>query len=102
MFESLKNLKLVQKLKNNESPKYRLADYAHVSELDRSTTDYLEQVTGVDIDSDLMQLETMVRAQLREEFPNIESKSNYEQLVQAVMLNLKKKNINCIDDLDKD
>ena len=42
----------------------------------------------------------MVREQLKEEFPNIEKMKSYELLVDAVMHNLRKKQLQAMDDLD--
>ena len=94
MFDRIKNLKLVKQLKDNVSPRLRWLSFSNKNKLDKSTTDYLEAVSGVDnlkSLSDEQELEAMVRAQLKEEFPNIESMKSYELLVDAVMHNIKKK-----------
>ena len=93
MFERIKNLKLVQKIKETVSPKSRLQDYADKTQLDKSTVDYLESVSGVNMFSDKNELEVMVRNQLKEEFPGIENKKSYELLVDAVMNNIMKKQL---------
>lgn len=105
MFEKFKNLKIVQKLKENVSPKMRWLDYANKSTLDKSTTQYLEMLTGVEnlqTISDNQELEAMVRTQLKEEFPGIDSKKSYELLVDAVMHNLRKKQLQATEDMDID
>ena len=93
MFERIKNLKLVQKIKETVSPKSRLQEYADKTQLDKSTVDYLESVSGVNMFSDKNELEVMVRNQLKEEFQGIENKKSYELLVDAVMNNIMKKQL---------
>ena len=103
MFDRLKNLKLVKKLKENVSPRLRWLAFSNKNTLDKSTTDYLETISGVDnlqTFSDEQELEAMVRAQLKEEFPNIESLKSYDLLVDAVMHNLRKKQLQATDNLD--
>ena len=103
MFDRMKNLKLVQKLKETVSPRLRWLSFSNKNKLDKSTTDYLEAITGVDnlkSLSDDQELEAMVRAQLKEEFPSIESMKSYELLVDAVMHNIRTKQIQAEDNLD--
>lgn len=103
MFDRLKNLKLVQRLKETVSPKLRWLAFSNKNNLDKSTTDYLETISGVEnlkSLSDDLELEAMVRAQLKQEFPNIESMKSYELLVDAVMHNLRKKQLQADDNLD--
>ena len=103
MFDRMKNLKLVQKLRETLSPRLRWLSFSNKNKLDKSTTDYLEAITGVDnlkSLSDDQELEAMVRAQLKEEFPSIESMKSYELLVDAVMHNIRKKQLQADDNLD--
>ena len=103
MFDRIKNLKIVKKLKESISPKSRWQAFSTKNTLDKSTTDYLEMVSGVEnlkTLSDEQELEAMVRAQLKEEFPNIESMKSYELLVDAVMHNMRKKQLQATDNLD--
>lgn len=103
MFDRLKNLKLVQRLKETVSPRLRWLAFSNKNSLDKSTTDYLETISGVEnlkSLSDDLELEAMVRAQLKQEFPNIESMKSYELLVDAVMHNLRKKQLQADDNLD--
>lgn len=103
MFNRIKNLKLVQQLKESVSPRLRWLTSSNKNKLDRSTTEYLENISGVEglkSLSDEYELEAMVRAQLKEEFPNIESMKSYELLVDAVMHNIKKKQLQATDNLD--
>ena len=91
MFEKFKNLKLVQKIQEVMSPKSRWLKYSDKNTLDKSTTDYLEAISGVSFVSEEHEMEMMVREQLKKEFPNIENMKSYELLVDAVMHNIKKK-----------
>ena len=103
MFDRLKNLKLVQRLKETVSPRLRWLAFSNKNNLDKSTTDYLETISGVEnlkSLSDDLELEAMVRAQLKQEFPNIESMKSYELLVDAVMHNIRKKQLQADDNLD--
>ena len=103
MFDRIKKLKLVKQLKDNVSPRLRWLSFSNKNKLDKSTTDYLEAISGVDnlkSLSDEQELEAMVRAQLKEEFPNIESMKSYELLVDAVMHNIKKKQLQATDNLE--
>ncbi len=103
MFDRLKNLKLVQRLKETVSPRLRWLAFSNKNNLDKSTTDYLETISGVEnlqSLSDDLELEAMVRAQLKQEFPNIENMKSYELLVDAVMHNLRKKQLQADDNLD--
>ena len=103
MFDRMKNLKLVQRLKETVSPRLRWLAFSNKNNLDKSTTDYLETISGVEnlkSLSDDLELEAMVRAQLKQEFPNIESMKSYELLVDAVMHNIKKQQLQATDNLD--
>ena len=103
MFDRIKNLKIVKQLKESIGPKSRLQAFSVKNTLDKSTTDYLESISGVEnlqTISDDLELEAMVRNQLKEEFPNIENMKSYELLVDAVMHNLRKKQLQATDDLD--
>ncbi len=103
MFDRIKNLKIVRRLKESISPKSRWQAFSAKNTLDKSTTDYLEAISGVEnlkSVSDNLELEAMVRSQLKEEFPNIESMKSYELLVDAVMHNLRKKQLQADDNLD--
>ena len=93
MFDRFKNLKLIQRIKETVSPKSRWQEYSGKTQLDKSTTDYLESISGADIFSDKNELEAMVRNQLKEEFPGIENKKSYELLVDAVINNIMKKQL---------
>ena len=103
MFDPIKNLKPKKQGKKTASPTSRWQAYSNKTSLDKSTTDYLESISGVGnlkSVSDDEELEAMVRAQLKEEFPNIESMKSYELLVDAVMHNMRKKQLQATDNLD--
>lgn len=97
MIDRFKNLKIVKKLQESVSPKLRWLAFSNKNKLDRSTTDYLESLGTF---SDTNELEAMVRNQLKEEFPGIENKKSYELLVDAVMNNIMKKQLQATDNLD--
>ena len=102
MLNRLKNLKIVRTLKNEISPKLRWLMFASDNK-DKSSSEYIKMVTGIDdlkSNSDEMRLEAMVREQLKEEFPNIENMKSYELLVDAVMHNLKKKQLQATYNID--
>lgn len=99
MIDRIKNLKIVKQLKDAISPKLRWLNYANHS-ADKTSAEYIEMVSGVEdiqTNSDERRLEAMVREQLKEEFPNIENMKSYELLVDAVMHNLKKKQLQATD-----
>lgn len=100
MFNRVKNLKIIQKLKTEISPKMRWLKFSHKS--DKTSEDYLKMVTGVELQTiaDEQKLEAKVRKQLKAEFPNIENMKSYELLVDAVVHNIKKKQLQAMDDLD--
>ena len=102
MLNRFKNLKIVRKLKNEISPRLRWLMFEKQS-IDKSSPEYIKMISGVEdiqTNSDERRLEAMVREQLNEEFPNIEKMKSYELLVDAVMHNLKKKQLQATDDLD--
>jgi len=93
MLNRLKNLKIVKTTGTEMSPKLRWLSFAGMT-VDKSSPEYIRLISGVDeLQSSEYErhLETMVRAQLKSEFPNVESMKSYEKLVDAVMLNIKKK-----------
>ena len=65
--------------------------------------DYLNAITsGEELKtiSDEQRLEAMVRQQLMNEFPNIENSASYELLVDAVIHNIKSKQLQATDDAE--
>ena len=102
MLNRLKNSELIKKLKESVNPRFGWLAFSNKTKLDKSTTDYLESITGVEeiqTFSDEQELEAMVRAQLKEEFPNIEKMKSYELLVDAVVHNMKKQQLQAGDNL---
>ena len=100
MLERLKNLKIVKTLNEQISPKLRWLNFMN---RDKKDADYISMISGVDelkSSSDERRLEAMVREQLKEEFPNIENMKSYELLVDAVMHNYKKKQLQAQDELN--
>ena len=102
MLNRFKNLKIVKKLKQEISPKLRWLKFS--KQMDKSSPEYIRMISGVDelkSSSDERKLEAMVREQLREEFPNIENMKSYELLVDAVIHNYKKKQLQAMDEIEK-
>lgn len=89
----MKEFKLVEKLKEKISPKFRWLSFSNKQ--NKTAQDYIEMVSGVELQSmsDAQKLEAMVREQLKADFPNIENQKSYELLVDAVMHNLRKKQL---------
>lgn len=102
MLNRFKNLKVVKQLKNEISPKLRWLMFTNKT-IDKSSPEYIRMISGVDelkSSSDERRLEAMVREQLKEEFPNVEGLKSYELLVDAVMYNYKKKQLQAVDNLE--
>ena len=102
MLNRFKNLKIVKNLKQQISPKLRWLNFMNHN-IDKSSPDYVRLISGVDelkSSSDERKLEAMVREQLKEEFPNIENMKSYELLVDAVIHNYKKKQLQSMDELE--
>lgn len=100
MLERLKNLKIVKTLKTQISPKLRWLNFVNKG-VDKSSPEYIRLISGVDelkSSADERKLEAMVRQQLKEEFPNIENMKSYELLVDAVIHNYKKKQLQAMDE----
>lgn len=101
MFNRIKNLKIVKTLKEQISPKLRWLNFAN-GIIKKSSADYISMITGVEelkSSADERKLEAMVRQQLKEEFPNIENMKSYELLVDAVIHNYKKKQLQAMDEI---
>ena len=67
---------------------------------DKTDVDYFKMITsdaGFTQDSGIHRLEAMVRTQLRREIPNIEKSQSYEFLVDTVMQNYMKKQLQATD-----
>ena len=101
MFSRFNNLKIVKKLKNEISPKLRWLAFSNKNS-DKTSAEYIQSISGVELKSmsDAAKLEAMVREQLKAEFPNVENMKSYELLVDAVMHNIRKKQLQAMDNLD--
>lgn len=99
MFNQWKNLKIVEKLKGVD-PKALWLSFANAQKLNRREyVDILTDNKSIQTLSDERRLEAMVRNQLKTEFPNIENSKSYELLVDAVVHNIKKKQLQTTDDI---
>ena len=102
MLNRLKNLKIVKTLGNQISTKLRWLNFMNLN-ANKKSADYISMISGVDelkSSSDERKLEAMVREQLKEEFPNIEKMKSYELLVDAVIHNYKKKQLQAMDEVE--
>ena len=101
MINRFNNLKIVKKFKSEISPKFRWLTFANKN-ADKTSKEYIQMVSGVELQSmsDAIKLEAMVREQLKAEIPNVESMKSYELLVDAVMHNIKKKQLQAMENLD--
>ena len=101
MINRFNNLKIVKKFKSEISPKFRWLKFANKN-ANKTSRDYIQMVSGVELQSmsDALKLEAMVREQLKADFPNIENMKSYELLVDAVMHNIRKKQLQATDNLD--
>ena len=92
-----RNLKQEQIQKNNQQAE--LLNY--IKNQDKNSADYINMITSIaegQTNSGIEKLEAMVRAQLRKDFPNIESKKSYEILVSAIIHNYQKKELQAMED----
>ena len=98
----LKNLKIVKKLKNI-APKIKWVMFKSVQDykINSQYIDYIipEEKKGIEYDN--LKLENMVKESLIKEFgPKIKSSKSFNLLVDAVVHNLKKKQLSSFDDID--
>lgn len=99
MFERFKNLKLIQKVKKI-NPKSLLLNFVSSQNSHRKEyVDLLADNREIQTLSDERRLEVMVREQIKTEFPNLVSSATYELLVDAVVHNIKKKQLQTTDDI---
>ena len=103
MLNRLKNLKIVQKL-NKVSPKLKLLMFNQMQDY-KINSEYIDMICSdvtKEMNSDNDRLEAMVRESLVKEFsPNVENMKSYELLVDAVVHNLKKKQLQSADAQDE-
>lgn len=100
----LKNLKIVKKLKNI-APKIKWVMFKNVQDykINSQYIDYIipEEKKGIEYDN--LKLENMVKESLIKEFgPKIKSSKSFNLLVDAVVHNLKKKQLSSFDDIDNE
>lgn len=99
MLNRFKNLKIVQKLKE-VSPKLKWLMFNQMQDY-KINSKYIDMICSdneKEINSDEQRLEAMVRESLIKEFsPEIENMKSYEFLVDAVVHNLKKKQLQATD-----
>lgn len=99
MINKFKNLKLVKKL-SQISPKLKWLMFNQMQDY-KINSEYIDMICSdatKEVNSDNKRLEAMVRESLVKEFsPNIENMKSYELLVDAVMHNLKKKQLQATD-----
>lgn len=92
---NLKDLKIVKELKNIK-PKLKWLMFSQVQDY-KINSNYIDMICGdkeKEINSDAQKLENMVREMLIKEFsPDIKNMKSYEFLVEAVVHNLKKKQL---------
>lgn len=103
MIDRFKNLKIVKKLKQ-VSPKLKWLMFNQMQDY-KINSEYIQMLCSDESkkpNSDNERLEAMVRESLVKEFsPNIENMKSYELLVDAVMHNLKKKQLQATDSQDE-
>ncbi len=99
MLNKFKNLKIVQKLQQ-VSPKLKWLMFSQMQDY-KINSEYINMLCSDDskkTNSDNNRLEAMVRESLIKEFsPSVENMKSYELLVDAVMHNLKKKQLQAND-----
>lgn len=103
MINKFKNLKIVQKM-TEVSPKLKWLMFSQ-SQNDKTSSDYINMICSGDVKEtspDAARLEAMVREQLAKEFSDtVENNKSYELLVDAVMHNFKKKQLQAMDNQDE-
>lgn len=103
MINRFKNLKIVQKLKQ-VSPKLKWLMFNQMQDY-KINSEYINMICSDDskeTNSDNDRLEAMVRESLVKEFsPNVENMKSYDLLVDAVVHNLKKKQLQATDSQDE-
>lgn len=102
MINKFKNLKIVQKLKQ-VSPKLKWLMFDQMQDY-KINSEYINMIcsdSSKEVNSDNDRLEAMVRESLVKEFsPKVENMKSYELLVDAVVHNLKKKQLQVKDSED--
>lgn len=103
MINKFKNLKIVQKLRQ-VSPKLKWLMFNQMQDY-KINSEYIDMICSdskKEVNSDNERLEAMVRESLVKEFsPNVKNLKSYEFLVDAVVHNLKKKQLQAMDSQDE-
>lgn len=103
MINRFKNLKIVQKL-SQLSPKLKWMMFSQSMQNSKMHSEYIDMIcSGATSEtlSDSERLEAMVRESLVKEFsPNIEKMKSYEVLVDAVVHNIKKKQLQAMEEAE--
>lgn len=98
---NLKNLKIVKELKSIR-PKLKWLMFSQIQDY-KINSKYIDIICNdKDTESDNMKLEAIVRESLIKEFtPEVTKMKSYEFLVDAVVHNLKKKQLAAIDETEE-
>lgn len=99
-----KNLKIVKKLKNI-APKIKWVMFKNIQDykINSEYIDYIIPEEKKSIEFDNTKLENMVKESLVKEFgPEIKNSKSYNLLVDAVVHNLKKKQLEAFDDIEEE
>ena len=103
MLNKFKNLKIVKKMKQ-VSPKLKWLMFSQMQDY-KINSEYINMIcsdASKTINSDNDRLEAMVKESLLKEFsPSIKNMKSYEFLVDAVVHNLKKKQLQATDSQDE-
>ena len=103
MINRFKNLKIVKKL-SKVSPKLKWLMFSQIQDY-KINSEYIDMICSDEskkTNSDSDRLEAMVRESLVKEFsPSIKNMKSYELLVDAVVHNIKKKQLQATDNRDE-
>lgn len=102
MINKFKNLKIVQKL-SKLSPKLKWLAFSKMQG-SKINSEYIDMIcSGVTSEqiSDSERLEAMVRESIVKEFPNAEKIKSYDLLVDAVVHNIKKKQLQAMEEAEE-
>ena len=97
-----RNLKIVRKLKNI-APKIKWVMFRGIQDykINSEYIDYIIPEEKKSVEFDNIKLENMVKESLIKEFgPDIKNSKSYDLLVDAVVHNLKKKQLEAFDNID--
>ena len=103
MINKFKNLKIVKKMQE-VSPKLKWLMFNQMQDY-KINSEYIDMIVSdntKEVNSDNHRLEAMVRESLVKEFsPNVENLKSFELLVDAVVHNIKKKQLQATDSQDE-